>query len=66
MLADATPQEYVAYFIGINSRRIVTELRIIKWILFGAACGSAAHRQLICFLMTGGSIGVRSAVGPAI
>lgn len=34
MLDKAAPHEYVAYFIGINSKAIVTELRIIRWILF--------------------------------
>lgn len=34
MLERASPQEYTAYFIGINTKRVVTELRIIKVILF--------------------------------
>ncbi|QIO57316.1 hypothetical protein [Rhizobium leguminosarum] len=34
-LERSTPQEYVGYFIGINSKAIVTELRIIRWVLIG-------------------------------
>lgn len=33
MLEQSKPHEYVAYFIGINSKAIVFELRIIKWLL---------------------------------
>ncbi|MBY5465271.1 hypothetical protein [Rhizobium leguminosarum] len=34
MLDKASPQEYVAYFIGINTKAIVNELRVIRWVLY--------------------------------
>ncbi|MGO4480400.1 MULTISPECIES: hypothetical protein [Rhizobium] len=34
-LEQSKPHEYLAYFIGINSKAIVTELRIIRWVLIG-------------------------------
>jgi hypothetical protein len=34
-LEQSEPHEYLAYFIGVNCKAIVTELRIIRWILVG-------------------------------
>lgn len=33
MLGRLTPQEYVSYFIGVNTKAVLTELRIIKLVL---------------------------------
>ena len=33
MLESASPHEYISYFIGINSRPLLIELRLIKWLL---------------------------------
>lgn len=33
MLDEATPHEYVGYMIGVNTKHLLRELRLIKWLL---------------------------------